>query len=67
VSPDNNVSERAIRHVKMKQKISGQFKKENRAQNFAIIRSVIDTTMKNGLNVLESLVLISKINFQIID
>jgi len=51
----------------MKQKISGQFKKENRAQNFAIIRSVIDTTMKNGLNVLESLVLISKINFQIID
>ena len=44
VPADNNASERAIRNVKVKQKISGQFKKIETAQNFAKIRSVIDTT-----------------------
>ncbi len=56
VPPDNNASERAIRNVKVKQKISGQFKTEQAAQNFAKIRSVIDTVIKNGINVLDSLV-----------
>ncbi len=60
VPPDNNASERAIRNVKVKQKISGQFKIKQAAQNFAKIRSVIDTTIKNGLNVLEALTLIAK-------
>ena len=60
VPPDNNASERAIRNIKVKQKISGQFKIKKAAQNFAKIRSVIDTTIKNGLNVLEALSLISK-------
>jgi len=46
VPPDNNASERAIRNVKVKQKISGQFKEVQPAKNFAIIRSVIDTTIK---------------------
>jgi len=55
VPSDNNASERAIRNVKVKPKISGQFKVEQAAQNFAEIRSVIDTTIKNGLNVLECL------------
>ncbi len=64
VPPDNNASERAIRNVKVKQKISGQFKKEKAAQNFAKIRSVIDTTIKNGQNVLESLAIIAKSEFQ---
>ncbi len=63
VPPDNNASERAIRNVKVKQKISGQFKVVDAAQNFAKIRSVIDTTIKNGLNVLESLILIAKFKF----
>ena len=67
VPPDNNASERAIRNVKVKQKISGQFKVEQAAQNFAIIRSVIDTTIKNGLNVLEALALIAKFDFQTTD
>ena len=64
VPSDNNASERAIRNVKVKQKISGQFKVEQAAQNFAEIRSVIDTTIKNGLNVLKALVIIAKFDLQ---
>jgi transposase len=64
VPPDNNASERAIRNIKVKQKISGQFKINKAAQNFAKIRSVIDTTIKNGLNVLDGLYLISKFDLQ---
>lgn len=67
VPPDNNASERAIRNVKVKQKISGQFKTIKAAQNFAKIRSVIDTTIKNGMNVLETLTLIAKLQPQIAD
>ncbi len=67
VPPDNNASERAIRNVKVKQKISGQFKKEQSAQNFAKIRLIIDTTIKNGLNVLDGISLIAKFEFQFID
>ena len=51
VPPDNNASERAIRNVKVKQKVSGQFKSFNGAENFAITRSIIDTAIKRGLNV----------------
>jgi len=65
VPPDNNASERAIRNVKVKQKISGQFKVEQAAKNFAKIRSVIDTTLKNGLNVLEALVIIANFEFEL--
>ena len=61
VPPDNNGSERAVRHIKVKQKISGQFKLGVTAQNFAQIRSVIDTTIKNGQNVLAALSLIAKL------
>ena len=55
VPPDNNGSERAIRNVKVKQKISGQFKSFTGAKTFAILRSVIDTAIKNNLNPLHSL------------
>lgn len=55
VPPDNNGSERAIRNVKVKQKISGQFKIFEAAENFAILRSIIDTAIKNGQNVLLAL------------
>lgn len=61
VPPDNNGSERAIRNVKVKQKISGQFKSFKGALNFAILRSIIDTAIKNNLNPLQSL---SQINAQ---
>ncbi len=49
VPPDNNASERAIRNVKVKQKISGQFKSGQQA--FCILRSVIDTLKKRKLDV----------------
>jgi transposase len=59
VPPDNNGSERAIRNVKVKQKISGQFKILSAAENFAILRSIIDTTIKNNQNVLKALSVIA--------
>jgi transposase len=59
VPPDNNGSERAIRNVKVKQKISGQFKILNAAENFAILRSIIDTAIKNNQNVLGALSVIA--------
>lgn len=46
VLPDNNGSERAIRNIKVKLKISGQFK--SLQNEFAILRSVIDSAIKNG-------------------
>ncbi len=55
VPADNNGSERAIRNIKLKQKMSGQFKSDQGANTFAILRSVIDTTLKNKGNVLETL------------
>jgi transposase len=61
VPPDNNGSERAIRNIKVKQKISGQFKSTGGANGFAILRSVIDTTIKSGQNVLNALALIAKL------
>jgi transposase len=53
VPPDNNGSERAIRNVKVKTKVSGQFRNSvgKGAERFARIRSVIDTTVKNRQDV----------------
>lgn len=50
VPPDNNASERAVRNVKVKQKISGQFKSGQ--DTFCILRSIIDTLRKRELDVL---------------
>lgn len=55
VPPDNNGSERAIRNVKIKQKVSGQFRSETGARSFAIIRSVIDTIIKRNKNIFDCL------------
>jgi hypothetical protein len=57
VPPDNNGSERAIRNVKVKTEVSGQFRNAEGkgAERFARIRSVIGTTVKNGQNVFAAL------------
>jgi transposase len=58
VPPDNNASERAIRNVKVKTKVSGQFRNKDGkgADRYAKIRSVIDTTIKNGQDVYAALI-----------
>ena len=59
VPPDNNGSERAIRNIKVKQKVSGGFRSIDGADGFAILRSVIDTTIKSGNDVFYALTLIA--------
>lgn len=61
VPADNNGSERAVRNVKVKQKVSGQFKSEQGADDFAIIRSIVDTAIKTGKDVYNELVLIANL------
>jgi len=61
VPPDNNGSERAIRNAKVKMKVSNQFKAFAGAHRFAVLRSIIDTTIKNSKNVLEMLSLLPNI------
>lgn len=55
VPPDNNFSEQAIRNVKVKLKVSGQFRSEQGADYYAILRSIIDTAIKRKANVLQVL------------
>lgn len=50
IPPDNNGSERAIRNFKVKLKNSGFFKSFDGASIYAVIRSIIDTAIKNGQN-----------------
>jgi hypothetical protein len=63
VPPDNNGSERAIRNYKVKNKVSGSFRSIQGADIFAILRSVVDTVHKNGLDVLQAFRLIAQPSF----
>lgn len=58
IPPDNNGSERGIRNVKVKMKISGQFKTGH--DTFAKLRSVIDTCIKQNLPILHTMQQIAK-------
>lgn len=45
---DNNSSERGVRKIKIKQKVSGCFRTNSGADDFAKLHSITETAMKNG-------------------
>ena len=51
----NNLSERSLRPIKSKLKISGQFESEEYAGYFAMIRTYIETCRRNGVNEIDAL------------
>ena len=53
IPPDNNASERGIRKLKIKQKVSGTFRSDNGADAFFSIHSIADTAWKNGQSQLQ--------------
>lgn len=55
IPPDNNASERGIRKLKIKQKISGVFRSETGADAFHAIHSIADTAWKNGQSPLDAI------------
>ena len=55
IPPDNNASERGIRKLKIKQKISGIFRSKTGADAFHAIHSIADTAWKNGQSPLEAI------------
>ena len=52
---DNNMAERDLRMIKVKQKISGTFMSRAGGKFFARIKGYISTVKKNGLNVMDEL------------
>ena len=45
---DNNASERGVRKIKVKQKVSGCFRTDSGADDSAKLHSIVETAMKNG-------------------
>ena len=44
----DNASERGVRKIKIKQKVSGCFRTDSGADDFAKLHSIAETAMKNG-------------------
>ena len=55
IPSDNNASERGIRKLKVKQKISGCFRSDTGADAFHAIHSIADTAWKNGQSPLDAI------------
>lgn len=55
IPPDNNGSERGIRKLKVKQKISGCFRSDIGADAFHAIHSIADTAWKNNQSPLDAI------------
>ena len=55
VPATNNLAERDLRPLKVKQKISGSFRTKAGAHDFAVLRSVLETARKYRLNALDVL------------
>ena len=51
----NNLSERALRGVKSHMKISGQFESEKAADDYALLKTYIETCRRNSINEIEAL------------
>jgi transposase len=51
----NNLAERDGRMMKLRQKISGGFRSDDGAKDFAVIRSVLSTARKQGWHMLQTL------------
>lgn len=60
VPSDNNASERAVRPVKTKLKVSGQFKNTDGADAYTSLHSIIQTARKNGKDPYAALLALAK-------
>ena len=60
IPPDNNGSERDIRMIKLRQKVSGCQRTLTGATQFCAIRSYLSTAAKHGLGLFDALVMLTE-------
>lgn len=60
IPPDNNGSERDIRMIKLRQKVSGSMRTLTGAKQFCTIRSYLSTAAKHGHQFLDTLVILAE-------